>query len=206
MKNLLPIFMLTFLYMGCYSSYLYTEYENLVNGKPEYTNLPMKPNDSDIQVIFPGEKILKPYIKVDIIESSGDAFASTKALIKELKIKGKLRGVDALVLMSNNTFSHDDGEYVTSVKSATALGIKYIENINYLNDCIKQAKVVAFNKKTKRYENNAKIKTNWKGDFIELTEGDPFFWDFFYNFSDQHLLNETSNWSFHRKLHEILFE
>ena len=203
MKNLLPAFMLIFLYVGCYTPYsnsIYPEYINIVYEKPEYTNLPMKPNNNEIEVIFPGEKILKPYIKVDIIESSGDAFSSTKALIKDLKIKGMFRGVDAIVLMSNNTFSHDDGEYVTSVKTASGLGIKYIENIDYLDDCIKQVKVVAYNKRTKKYENSAEIKTNWKGFFIELTDGNPFFWDFLYNFSDQHLIQEMTNWSFNRRV------
>jgi len=199
MKNLRPILILAFLYSGCYSSYLYTEYAELTYEQPEYTNIPMKPHESEVQVIFPGEKILKPYIKVDIIESSGEAFTSTKALIKDLTVRGNLRGVDAIVLMSNNTFSHDDGEYVTAVKSATALGIKYIENIDYLDDCVKQVKVVAFDKRTKEYSTTAKIKTNCRGRFLELEEGKSFFWDFLYNFSDQHLIHEKNGWSFNRR-------
>lgn len=199
MKNLLSIFMLVFLCAGCYSTYFYTDYMELTYEEPEYTNIPMKPNKSEIQVIFPGEKILKPYIKVDIIESSSGVFTSTKALIKDLKIKGMFRGVDAIVLMSNNTFSHDDGEYVTSVKSASALGIKYVENIDYLDDCVKRVKVIAFDKRDNEYKTTALIKTNWKGSFLELKEGNSFFWDFLYNFSDQHLIHEMSGWSFNRR-------
>lgn len=196
MKKLFYFFLLIILFSGCYSSYIYNEYAVLLEEKPMFTDIPMKPQDHPIKVFFQGEKFPnEPYIKVDIFESSGSG--DTKSLIEDLQFKGQLRGVDAIMILTNETISESDGEYVYNYKKISALGIKYIKNIDYLDECIRRISVIALDEKMNKYDTAAIISTDWRGQLEKLEWGEIAYWNFLFKFSEQHLVYEQKgNWKY----------
>ena len=196
MKNNITKLLMLLFFSGCYSNYHYLDYIDLTKEKPLLTDIPVKPHKEKVSIIFPGEKTPEePYIKVDILEVSGNG--RMKDLIIELQAKGQLRGVDALIIMGNDTYEETDDEYYYTTQKISALGIKFIKNIDYLEECIKRANVIAFDKKQNKYDTVAVIETDWRGRFFELKNGDPFYWDFLYNYSLQHLVEEkNSDWKY----------
>lgn len=206
MKKLLSICCLLFFYTGCFTPYSYFEYADTITKESQLTNLPIKPTEEDIQIFFPGEKLPdEEYIKVDVLDASGSESIPTKALVEVLRIKAESRGMDAIIILGKNSYSNtyeDFGNeiYTVNTQNLSAVGIKYIKNIDYLDTCIRQARVISYNGKIDRDEVVTIIKTDWKGNYLEVRKGSKLFWNFLYNFSEQHLLKERKNWSFNKQV------
>jgi len=197
MKKLFPLLTFLLFIASCYTPYYYIGYSEHLE-KPLFTKVPMKSHDKSVEIFFPGEKPPgEEYIKVDILEVVGGG--RMKDLIKNLQEKGRLHGVDALMIMGNDTYEESVGDYVYTNQKISALGIKYIKNIDYLNDCIKQANVISLNEKTMKYDTTTVIRTDAQGRFLEFEEGEVFYWGFLYYFSLEHLAYDYSSQWQHKK-------
>ena len=197
MKNLFLLFSLSILLSGCFSAYpqYFSEYSGNTD-KKLFTNIPIKPSGKKVEIIFPGEAPpTEPYIKVDVIEVQGGG--TTKQLIEDLQYNAQIRGIDALMILSNNNITeYDEFNTYTSQKIA-ALGIKYIKNIDYLDECAHHLNVIKLNSKTNKYDTVAIIKTGWDGRLIEIEKGKEIYWHFLFDFSLEHLAYEkNSKWKF----------
>jgi len=203
MKNLSFVFVLTILFSGCYNYYTST-FKNYKDGvqTSQFTSIPIKRTVEKVKVIFPGEKIPdEPYIKVDVMDAFGNAGTSTQRLITNLQNQASDKGIDAIVIISKDNISEilqDEycENYTVTTQKLSALGIKYIKNIDYLDECIKGGTIL-----TKDGENDwvekSKFETDWKGNLVALESGDEFYYNFLYNFSLQHLAYErNSDWVF----------
>jgi hypothetical protein len=204
MKNLSLLFMLSLLFSSCYNYYS-PAFENYEDGAQQsyFTSIPIKPSVEKVKVIFPGEKMSEePYLKVDVIDVFGNAHTSTQELISRLEDQAKAAGVDAILIISKDNISEifqDDyrGEYTATTQKLSALGIKFIKNIDYLDECIKGGTILAWDENKNDLVEKSKFKADWKGDLLGLESGDKFYYDFFYSFSLQHLAYErNSNWTF----------
>lgn len=202
MKNLSLLFMLSVLYSSCYNYYS-SSFRNYEDGVQlsQFTSIPIKQSTEKIKVIFPGEKIPEePYIKVDVIDAFGNAQTSTQNLILRLQDQAKAKGIDAIIIISKDNISEifqDEycEDYTVTTQKMSALGIKFIKNINYLDDCIKGGTILTWDEDKNDLVEKSKFKSDWKGNLVELESGDEFYFDFLYNFSLQHLAYErTSDW------------
>jgi len=196
MKKLSPLLLFFLIYSSCYSPYLFSDYPEHLE-KPLFISIPMKAHENKVKVYFPGEKLPEDeYIKVDILEVTGGN--RMKALIEALQEKGQKHGVDALIIMGNDTYEETVGEFVYTNQKVSALGIKFVKNIDYLEDCIKQANIIALDKTTNKYETAAIIATDVDGNFLDSKSGEAGYRDFLYNYSLQHLaFDYRRNWQFH---------
>ncbi|MFK8007433.1 MAG: hypothetical protein AB8H03_13725 [Saprospiraceae bacterium] len=202
MKSFSLVFMLSIFFSSCYNYYssYYINYEDGVQ-LSQFTSIPIKQSIEKVKVFFPGEKIPEePYIKVDVIDAFGSAQTSTQDLILGLQDQAKIKGIDAIIIISKDNISeilqdeyYDD--YIVTTQKMSALGIKYIKNIDYLDECLKGG-TIFLNDKNNLVE-KSKFRSDWKGNLVELESGDKFFFDFLYNFSLQHLAYEkTPDWGY----------
>lgn len=204
MKNFSLLFMLSILFSSCYNYYS-PSFKNYKDGVQEshFTSIPIKPTVERIKVIFPGEKIPEePYIKVDVIDAFGNAQASTQNLISRLQDQAKIKGMDAIIIISKDNISEifqdeDCEDYTVTTQKLSALGIKFIKNIDYLDECIKGGTILTWDENKNDLVEKSKFKADWKGNLLGVESGSKFYYNFLYNFSLQHLAYErNSNWSF----------
>lgn len=125
------------------------------------TPIPTPPNQKAVQIYFPGEKIPdEPYIKIKLISAKNQASAATTTVVKELAAKAQREGADAILVLGKNNYTTTDettvtttdstGSKTTTTSSSTdwqsvdALCIKYIKNITYLDQYVKEKQLLAF--------------------------------------------------------------
>ena len=144
MKNLSLLFTLSLLFSSCYNHYLHAlrNYKDEAQ-KTQFTSIPIKPSGEKVAVIFSGENFSEePYIKVDVIDAFGNAQATSQDLISRLEDQAKAAGIDADLIFAKDNISEisqDEfrGNYTVITQKLSALGIKFIKNIDYLDECIK---------------------------------------------------------------------
>ncbi|MFK7776335.1 MAG: hypothetical protein AB8F94_29705 [Saprospiraceae bacterium] len=204
MKNLSLFFILSILFSSCYNYYSssFRNYEDGVKSS-QFTSIPIKRSVEKVKVIFPGEKVPEePYIKVDVIDAFGNAQTSTQYLISRLQNQAKAIGVDAIIIISKDNISEifqDEycEDYTVTTQKISALGIKFIKNIDYLEECIKGGTILIWDENKNELVEKSKFKSDWKGNLVQLESGDKFYYDFLYNFSLQHLAYEqTTSWTY----------
>ena len=199
MKSFTSFLLLTFLLSGCYSRYPLYQYGDQTTVPSTLTQIPTPPVEQLPKVIFAGEKIPdEPYFKVDILEVSG---YETKAMMIDLQVLGKQRGVDAILIVANNTITESFNEEIYTSQKLSGVGIKFLKNVDYLEDCIKQLNVIALDTSTNKYDTVGIINTDWQGNLLGRREGDNLYWKILFNFSEQHLYYEQSQgWKFKKSL------
>lgn len=204
MKNLSLLFILSIFFSSCYNYYSnsYRNYEEGIQ-LSQFTSIPIKSSIEKVSVFFPGEKIPEePYVKVDVIDAFGNAQTSTQNLILRLQDQAKAKGIDAIVIISKDNISEifqDEycDDYTVTTQKMSALGIKFVKNIDYLDECIRGGTILTWDENKNELVEKSKFKSDWKGNFVELESGNKFYYSFLYNFSLQHLAYEkTSDWSF----------
>ena len=204
MKNFSLLFMVSILFFSCYNYYSPT-FKNYKDGvqQSQFTSIPIKPTVEKVKVIFPGEKIPEEaYIKVDVIDAFGRAQTSTQDMITRLQDQAKMKGMDAIIIISKDNISEifqdeDCEDYTVTTQKLSALGIKFIKNIDYLDECIKGGTILTWSEDKNDFVEKSKFKADWKGNLLSVESGDKFYYNFLYNFSLQHLAYErNSNWSF----------
>ena len=204
MKNLSLLVMVSILFSSCYNYYS-PSFKNYKDGVQEsqFTSIPIKPSVEKVKVIFPGEKVPEePYIKVDVIDAFGRAQTSTQQMITRLQDQAKTKGMDAIIIISKDNiseiFQDDDCEdYTVTTQKLSALGIKFVKNITYLDECIRGGTILKWNESKNDFVEDSKFKADWKGNLLGVESGGEFYYNFLYNFSLQHLAYErNSSWTF----------
>ncbi len=204
MKNLSLLFMVSILFSSCYNYYspLFKNYKDGVQ-LSQFTSIPIKPSVEKVKVIFPGEKIPdEAYIKVDVIDAFGRAQTSTQNMITRLQDQAMTKGMDAIIIISKDNISEvfqdeDCDDYTVTTQKLSALGIKFVKNITYLDQCIKSGSIILWDENKNDFVEKSKFKADWKGNLLGVESGDKFYYNFLYNFSLQHLAYErNSNWTF----------
>lgn len=204
MKNLCFFILLSILFSSCYNYYS-SAYQNYEEGPQVslFTSIPIKPSVEKVKVYFPGEKLPeKPYLKVDVLDAYGNAATSTQSMITRLQDQAQLIGMDAILIISKDNISEmlmdETGENFTiTTQKLSGLGIKFIKNITYLDECLKGGRILKWDTDREQFVEKTKFKTDWKGNLLEIESGDQFYYNFLYHFSQQHLVHEVnSDWMF----------
>ncbi len=122
-----------------------------------YQQFPTFPHEDRVEIIFPGDQITEPYLKMQVIETRGNEADSYQDLLNQLIRSAQWYGYDAIRPLENTTGTRlesdetflevlsevvsgqeiPDNYYTVNTQKLTALGIKYIKNIDYLDRFIK---------------------------------------------------------------------
>jgi len=153
MTRLILLFILASLFCaGCFPFALRTD--------DRLTPIPTPPHQKAVQIYFPGEKIPEePYIKIKLISAKNQASAATTSVVKELAARAQKEGADAILVLGKNNYTTIDETTVTTTdstgsktttsssstdwQSVDALCIKYIKNITYLDQYVREKQLLA---------------------------------------------------------------
>lgn len=198
----------TVLLFSC-STYLpYTS----ANQVKSITDIPLKASTENIDCFFNNQIPAKPFYRVKITEVTGNANASYDELIISLKNRAKQEGLDGVLIVDKkqeNTYENLNKKitvrdtsvnYYTQManpyQKLTAIGIKYIENINYLDTIVKSTSF--------KFGNNNKMENSIANfDFYgNLIGGSDVEFNKWYTDSiepfeiDKHLLMAVKSWQY----------
>ena len=117
------------------------------------TDIPLKTTAENIDCFFNNQVPPKPFYEVKITEVTGTADASYDELIFSLKNKAKQEGLDGIFILNKQQETRYENlneritvrdtavNYYTQLakpyQKLSAIGIKYVENINYLDTIVK---------------------------------------------------------------------
>lgn len=143
-----PLFYLLFLF-SCSGYQYYTAFQPIKS----LTDIPLKQSTDNIDCYFNNETPDIPYYKVKMVEITGTQNASYDELLISLKDKARKEGLDAVIILGKQqeTVYDNLSEKInvgdTSVdyyrqlarpyQKLSAIGIKYVKNINYLDTIVK---------------------------------------------------------------------
>ncbi|NOT92903.1 hypothetical protein [Ferruginibacter sp.] len=206
-KNLYPLLIAAFLF-SC-SSYLPYSSANQVKS---ITDIPLKASTANIDCFFNNQIPAKPFYRVKITEVTGDANASYDELIISIKNKAKQEGLDGVLILDKkqeNAYENLNQKinvrdtsvnYYTQLakpyQKLTAIGIKYIDNINYLDTIVKATSFEFGNNNTK---GNSTAKFDFYGNQTgrSNSEFDTWYVDSIEPFEiDKHLLLAVKGWQY----------
>jgi hypothetical protein len=114
------------------------------------TNIPLRPSTTQVDLYFKDELPAKPFYKVQMIEALGYNEMSYEDLLKQLKANAAAAGLDGVVvidktqevaykdLLEFNTNTADlalftNRQVAASYQKISGIGLKYKDNINYLD-------------------------------------------------------------------------
>jgi hypothetical protein len=192
-------------------------YQQYPNAERNLTPIPTPSHENKVDVFFPNEEIKEEYVKVKVLEVRGTDNATYQNMLNRLKEVGQEAGVDAILILKNSStasFTTDETSFEAFTEVLTGeeipdnvqpivrqklygLGVKYVKNINYLDQIRKKRKVFL-------HEGNDKVEVasaslDLQGN-IEKIEGDRDIWFEMYGYSLDHLLYEDDpSWSFFRE-------
>ena len=211
-KNIYLLFFAA-LFFSC-SNYL--PYSS-ANQTKSITNIPLKKSVDNVDCFFNNQAPAKPFYKVNIVEVTSGTTASYDELIMLLKNKAKQNGLDAVMILNKqqeiayenltekisikDTSVNYYRQLATPYQKLSAIGIKYIENITYLDTIVK---TTLFKCSSTSISNSA-VHFDFYGN---LTAIDNKLFDNFYSDSiepfdiDKHLLAGVKNWQY--KTDEVL--
>ncbi len=123
------------------------------NQTKSITDIPLKQSVNNIDCFFNNQTPAKPFYKVNIVEVTGAANASYDELIICLKNKALQQGLDAVMILdkqqeiayenlNENIIVKDTSvnyyrQLATPYQKLSGVGIKYAENVNYLDSIVK---------------------------------------------------------------------
>ena len=180
-----------------------------------FTDIPTPSHTNNVEIFFSSEvdQIKKRYIKTEVIKVSVSEGKSYKQLINKLKQKGANRGVDAIIILDSTNIgkmASDEimAEEISKIISGEnieitysndvehnlyGLGIKYIENINYLSSYIKTDSVFSIVEKQRKLINL--VTRDLAGDILFITGDSLHYMQMIHQYSNQHLISEQINWT-----------
>ncbi len=136
---------LLLLLLLCYliSCSVYTPGQYLVPQINSLSTIPLRPHTNDVDVYFDTEKPTKPYYRVKMVEVQGDPLLSSDQMLSRLKERAKKEGIDGLIIkdlsnQANNTTTLPSGDGVIVYQKLVALGVKYKERIDYMDQILKE--------------------------------------------------------------------
>lgn len=137
------LFLLFALMLSVISCSVYTPGQYLATKENSLSGIPLRPHTNEVDIYFDGEKPTKPHYRVKMVEVQGDPFLSSDQMLTRLKEQAKREGIDGLVIsdigkQANNTTTLPSGDGVIAFQKLVALGIKYKERIDYMNQILKE--------------------------------------------------------------------
>ena len=222
MKNALYLLLLCLVLQGCWRSY------PVVRSSGKMLNIPSPPpHNNEVNIFFPGEPLPeRPYLKIKMISVSGDEQVPDNQLLNQLKSEAQSEGLDDVILMDKNfkselvTETHGPGlfailfgdsadqeveeiTYLQNTKELTGLGIKYIDNMEYVRDVIKTEQVFTYNPDDGSYELGAFVTFKLTGGIQEKEDKNMLL-----QFLDEHSLDhlvyeETGSWKY-KQIRDLL--
>lgn len=139
MKKILPFAFVVLFYSSCYV--------NLPYAKTQVGPIPTFKHERQVDLYYPEEE--KPnisYVKLGVLEANLNGNVSYDKLSKILIKQAQARGADALFLyqkqLNSDTYDTQDGGIATTqISSLSALAIKYVDSINYLDRLVREATI-----------------------------------------------------------------
>jgi hypothetical protein len=136
---------LLFPVFSCSNYSLYTGTER----QKSITDIPLVPHQNNVDVYFNNEQPAQPYYKVKVIEANGSSNASYEALLNSLKQEAAAAGLDGVLIIEkqqavvyNNVVHHQEA---TAYQTLSAVGLKYVANIGYMDTIVKSTIVDVYN-------------------------------------------------------------
>lgn len=207
-KNIYPLLLFS---AFLFSSSTYLPYSS-TNQVKSITDIPLKASTENIDCFFNNQIPTKPFYRVKITEVTGDANASYDELIISIKNKAKQEGLDGVLILDKqqeNAYENLNQKinvrdtsttYYTQLakpyQKLTAIGIKYIDNINYLDTIVKSTNF-------ELGKNNKNVNSTANFDFYgNRIEGSNLEFNNWYTDSvepfeiDKHLLLSVKGWQY----------
>ncbi len=103
--------------------------------------MPLAVTGVEPDVFLPGDSINKPHVRTHIVEVSAFGSEKTNLLIEKIKQEAKLQGLDGVALHQYPTMSSNEFGISSSL---VGVGIKYIDNISYIDTIIKQRVITRY--------------------------------------------------------------
>ena len=179
--------------------------------------MPTPPHNKEVDVFFPGEQPpSNPYIRIELIEVSGAEYNSYSQLVNTMKKRAQSKGIDAVMflghhqtekLMSDETLLEncsetESGESIVNTywtetqKQVLGLGIKYIDDVDYLDQYIK-AKYIYPDSSMPGSKPATEISIDIDNKHLAV-EGNQTYADLVFRYSPTHLVDETNHWLFRK--------
>jgi hypothetical protein len=140
------LFLLFALLLCIISCSVYTPGQYLAIRENSLSSIPLRPHINEVDVYFDAEKPTKPHYRIKMVEVQGDPFLSSDQMLILLKEQAKREGIDGLIIndigkQANNTTTLPSGDGVIAYQKLVALGIKYKERIDYINQILKEQNI-----------------------------------------------------------------
>lgn len=187
MHRLIPFFFLLFVT----SCSVYTPGRYFSAPAHSISNIPLRPHTNDVDLFFNNEKPGKPYYRIKMVEVTGDPFLSSDQMLLRLKEQAKREGLDGLLIQdigkqANTTTTLPSGDGVIAYQKLVALGVKYKDQITYMDEILKEQMVKLWpdeNPEPKQFS----IDFNLKGELLPTKDEftDRFFQYELYPFEDE---------------------
>lgn len=134
------LFLLPALFTACS---VYTPGQYLNPTANSLSNIPLRPHTNDVDVYFNNEKPSTPYYRIKMVEVQGDPLLSSDEMLRRLKEQAKREGIDGLLItdigkQSNTTTTLPVGDGVIAYQKLVALGLKYKNRMDYVNQILKE--------------------------------------------------------------------
>lgn len=149
-------------------------------------DLPAPSHTKEVEVYFPGERPQDTaFVKLEIVDVYGNDATSSTAMVNELKRAAQHRGLDALLLMDKQIYAEllqqgpTVGDLVVGLltnptprvpdystkttQTVSALGIKYIKHIDYLDQYPVSQHVMYYNPQTNEEKEALRIRLDGYG-------------------------------------------
>lgn len=181
------LFSFIFFLSGCVPTYQYVRNNNL-------TPIPTFTHENEVKVYFNESEIKDPFVRIKVLEVSNGNY---QTLLNKLKKNGQLLGVDALIILGNTATEKVEGSdgYVSSssIHTLYALGIKYIKNIDYLDQFVKKERLYLV--ENGKNELVGSVIRSPEGDVLEVKDSMKYFKTFILPFDLFYLqFDNKSNW------------
>lgn len=173
------------------------------NENKSITDIPLKPSSGNIDCFLNNQTPAKPFYKVNIVEVTGESNASYDELLISLKNKALGLGYDGIMILEKQQETAYDvvrvgnrNQLATTYQKLMAVGIKYAENINYIDSIVKSTTFEFFSKGEKR---SALVNFDFYGN--QIPNGDAVANNFYYDNVEpfdvsRHLLSKVKGWQY----------
>jgi hypothetical protein len=134
-------------------------------------NLPLQPHQRNVDIFFNGDKPKQPYYNIRVIDVSGSNVYQD--LLNAIQEKAKNEGLDGLIILGKENYNTYYGHISYSVNKLSAIGIKYKNNMQYVNHIVKRAIILhndSLEVDTINFNLNSKIIANNNPSSVSLYE------------------------------------
>jgi hypothetical protein len=136
-----------------------------------FINLPLQPHKRNVDIFFNSDKPKQPYYNIRVIDVSGSNVYQD--LLNAIQEKARNEGLDGLIILGKENYNTYYGHISYSVNKLSAIGVKYKNNMQYVNHIVKKAVILhndSLQVDTIHFNLNSKIIANNNPSAISLYE------------------------------------